>query len=529
MLSVLSIAGEMESDEQIPVSFWLVSSKLGLLEEADRIASLPIRSRVYLSREQLKATYGPPDEAIETVHAFAQKHGLEWIGGDAGGTLVHLMVSKSKVKHLFGVDLSPSHPEGSQPLPAPHNAICLPREDFSARQLSMIRGIFGLDRGRQTSPSQVSHSHASGPSSFQFPHPTPDEFKGDGQCVGILQFGGLFEDRDLNAVIRNNTAAANVSVVIPIRFKPTPYAAFYSETSLDVQIVARTVPNAKQVLYLLPNSEQGWIAGMQRALFDAENAPSVLSISAGWPEMGGSPGQSYWSPAAFDALEDMFARATLIGMTVCCASGDSGPAVDNGPHVFYPASSRYVLACGGTQNNGTEVVWSDRLGASGGGISDVFPIPSWQRCVQANVLASDGLRRPAGALEGRLVPDVAAPAHAFIQGYGAVTGTSAAAPLWAGLIALANQQLQAKSINKTVGNLTAILYDQSSGLQGACNDITTGNNAVPRGNLAYYSAGLGWDACTGWGTPTGQPFIEKLLENAAEQPSLSNYDRVPSA
>jgi kumamolisin len=505
----------MESDESIPVSFWLVASKPGLLEEADRIASLPIRSRVYLTREELKTTCGPPPEAIHAIHAFAQKHSLHLVGGDDGGTLVHLMVSKSKVKDLFGVDLHQRKPQDNQPSHAPAKAISLPREDFSCRQLSLIRGVFGLDSRRPASPSLVSPSPSLNLSHFQFPHPIPAEFNGDGQCVGILEFGGIFEDQDINAVIRNNAAAANVSVVMPIRFKPTPNATFYSETSLDVQIVARSVPNAKQVLYLLPNSELGWIAGVQRVLLDVANSPSVLSISAGWPEMGGSPGVSYWSPAAFDALEDMFARATLIGMTICCASGDSGPAVDNGPHVFYPASSRYVLACGGTQNNGIESVWSDRQGASGGGVSDVFPIPPWQRGVQANVVASDGLHRPAGALQGRLVPDVAAPAHAFIQGYGALTGTSAAAPLWAGLIALANQQLQAKSINKTVGNLTAILYDQSSGLQGACNDITTGNNAVPRGNLAYYSARQGWDACTGWGSPTGQPFIEKLLENAS--------------
>ena len=481
----------MEPDEQIPVSFWLASGKPGLLEEADRIASLPIRSRVYLSREELRTTYGPAPEAIQAIHAFAQKHSLELIGGDEGGTLVHLMVDKSRVKDLFAVE-RPQH--------------------------KLIRGIFGLDGRRLASPALISPSHSLNLSDFQFPHPIPGEFKGEGQCIGILAFGGIFDDQDLNAVIRNSAAAQNVSVVVPIRFKPTPNATFYSEASLDVQIVARSTPVAKQVLYLLPNSEQGWIAGVQRVLLDAANAPSVLSISAGWPEMGASPGVSYWSPAALDALEDMFARATLIGMTVCCASGDSGPAVNNGPHVFYPASSRYVLACGGTQNNGTEVVWSDRHGASGGGISDVFPMPPWQRGVAANVVASDGLHRPAGALQGRLVPDVAAPAHAFIRGYGAVAGTSAAAPLWAGLIALANQQLQAKSIRKTVGNLTAILYDQSSGLQGACNDITTGNNAVPRGNLAYYSAREGWDACTGWGSPTGQPFIEKLLQNATEQP-----------
>jgi kumamolisin len=501
----------MESDEQIPVSFWLVSGKPGLLEEADRIASLPIRSRAYLSREELKATYGPPPEAIQAIHAFAQKHGLELIGGDEGGTLVHLIVNESKVQDLFGVDPHQHKP----PSCTPASAISLPGEDFSSQQLSLIRGIFGLDCRRQASRSLASPSGSSNLSNFQFPNPIPSQFKGEGQCVGILAFGGIFEGQDLNAVIRNSAAAANVSVVVPMRFQPTPNATFYSEASLDVQIVARSVPDAKQVLYLLPNSELGWIAGMQRVLLDTANAPSVLSISAGWPETGGSPGVSYWSPAAFDALEDMFARATLIGMTVCCASGDSGPAVDNGPHVFYPASSRYVLACGGTQNNGIEVVWSDRRGASGGGISDVFPIPPWQRCVQANVVASDGLHRPAGALQGRLVPDVAAPAHAFIQGYGAMTGTSVAAPVWAGLIALANQQLQAKSINKTVGNLTAILYDQSSGLQGALNDITTGNNAVPRGNLAYYSATPGWDACTGWGSPTGQPFIEKILQNAS--------------
>jgi kumamolisin len=159
-----------------------------------------------------------------------------------------------------------------------------------------------------------------------------------------------------------------------------------------------------------------------------------------------------------------------------------------------------VLACGGTRlvgSSGTissETVWNDLAsneGATGGGISDVFPLPSWQ--AGAGVPASANPNHHVG----RGVPDVAGDADpttgyvTLVDGQsGVIGGTSAVAPLWAGLMALINQ-----SFGKPVGFVNALLY-QNQEKTADFKDITSGNNGA-------YSAGPGWDACTGLGSPIG--------------------------
>jgi kumamolisin len=190
-----------------------------------------------------------------------------------------------------------------------------------------------------------------------------------------------------------------------------------------------------------------------------------------------------------------------MGVTVCVAAGDDGSTdgVDDGlNHVDFPASSPNVLACGGTElvasGNAitSETVWNELAsneGATGGGISDVFPLPSWQSA--ANVPPS---ANPSHNV-GRGVPDVAGDADpttgyvTLVDGQpDVIGGTSAVAPLWAGLVALTNQ-----SIRKPVGFINPLL---SQNPKGDFNSITSGNNGA-------YSAGPGWNPCTGLGSPIG--------------------------
>jgi len=171
---------------------------------------------------------------------------------------------------------------------------------------------------------------------------------------------------------------------------------------------------------------------------------------------------------------------------------------DGQNHVDFPASSPYVLACGGTYlaavNNGVpqESVWDDLAsggGATGGGVSALFPLPAWQ--TGANV--------PGGSMRG--VPDVAGDAspesgyNVLVDGQPQVVGgTSAVAPLWAALIALVNQQK-----GEAAGFVNAALYQNPS----AFHDITQGSNGA-------YAAAPGWDPCTGLGSPMGTA-IAKIL------------------
>jgi len=212
------------------------------------------------------------------------------------------------------------------------------------------------------------------------------------------------------------------------------------------------------------------------------------------------------------AMDQAFQAAAALGITVCCAAGDNGSSdgVNDGKaHVDFPASSPFALACGGTRlesaNNAvtSEVVWNDNsaTSATGGGISDVFDLPTWQ--AGANVPPS---KNPGGRV-GRGLPDVAGDAdpqtgyQVHVDGQDVVFGgTSAVAPLWAGLIALINQQR-----GKPVGYLNPILYQNYAQLAqaNALRDVTSGNNGD-------YSAGPGWDACTGLGTPDGAKLLAAL-------------------
>jgi len=202
------------------------------------------------------------------------------------------------------------------------------------------------------------------------------------------------------------------------------------------------------------------------------------------------------------ALED----AAALGVTVTAAAGDSGSGdgeSDGQPHVDFPASSPNVLACGGTKLTASgasivsEVVWNETSaneGATGGGVSTVFPLPTWQQGIAVP-------KAPNGSA-GRGVPDVAGNAdpltgyQVLVDGASEVIGgTSAVAPLWA-LIARCNQKL-----GRPLGDVHAALYQIGT---RAFHDITEGNNGA-------YKAAIGWDPCTGFGTPNGEALLAALV------------------
>jgi len=202
--------------------------------------------------------------------------------------------------------------------------------------------------------------------------------------------------------------------------------------------------------------------------------------------------------------------AAALGITITVAAGDDG-STDGGTgnNVDFPASSPHVLACGGTKLEASgatissEVVWNElanKEGATGGGVSTVFALPTWQ--ANAHVPASTT------STGGRGVPDVsgdADPATGYtirVDGQTTVIGgTSAVAPLWAGLVAVANQQLGTQ-----VGFLQPAIYAAQAA--SGFNDITQGNNGA-------FSAGPGWDACTGLGSPIASKLIPLLAPATA--------------
>ena len=340
----------------------------------------------------------------------------------------------------------------------------------------------------------------------------PEEYDGTGETIAIISMDGMFDQNDIDKYF-------------DLQGKPRPHievetigqprrAVSHSmmedfELTMDLQVAGSVAPGAKLVVFrVAPGTRQPYMTALRHAIQHPEHRPSIVSISYGSAE-------GLFKEQDLKISNDFFAAVTRMGITICATSGDAGSASRDyasmqpppGPHVNFPASSPYVLACGGTATEVSrgritrEYAWNDhnqcRL-ATAGGISKVFERPEYQR----------GLDLPKNPTEqrgfdGRGVPDVSANAS-LKSGYRILFGnrfipnggTSAAAPLWAGLIARLNQAL-----GRRLGFFHPHLYKMAG--TAALNDITEGNNGC-------YKCGEGWDACTGHGTPNGREMLNEL-------------------
>jgi kumamolisin len=279
-------------------------------------------------------------------------------------------------------------------------------------------------------------------------------------------------------------------------------------------VAGAVAPKASFVVYFAPNTDQGFIDAISDAI-NAKPTPIAVSISWGGPE-------SSWAPQSMSGMNEAISDAAALGATVTVAAGDNGSS-DNasstsGVQVDFPASSPYSLACGGTTLVGntatntitSEVVWNELAiqgGAGGGGVSVTYAQPTWQKDAGVPASAADGTGIGSAAEPGRGVPDVAGNADPY-SGYQVVVdgkpqpigGTSAVAPLWAGLIARL-----AQASGTRFGLLQPLLYAGiTPGVDAAgFRDIVEGTNGA-------YKAGPGWDACTGLGSPNGTALLTRL-------------------
>jgi kumamolisin len=339
----------------------------------------------------------------------------------------------------------------------------------------------------------------------------PARLTGKGECIGILAFGGGASRGDFVRFFEHHTG------VVPDLHLETVSSTSRSnrnsrhdlETALDVQLAGALAPEARIVVYLSTNDEKGWLEAVFRAIHDEKNRPSVLSVSWGATE-------DWWPVVTIEALNKLFEEGARKGITVCAASGDNGCAMDVEGHcrVTFPASSPFVLACGGTRfsSGNVEVVWNVRnTSASGGGISDRIPRPVWQPEL-SDVLALPFPSRRNPGFDGRQLPDVSGLAsHSYSVHTGGVyrnhtAGTSAVAPLWSALIARLNQRLRERRL-PPVGHFHPRLYGERC-IQQSFRPIRAGHND-PFGRNGY-QAGAGWNCCAGWGSPDGIKLLEAL-------------------
>jgi kumamolisin len=401
----------------------------------------------------------------------------------------------------------------------------------------IVTGVFGLDQRRMARRKQgaVAPGHAATllpltPSDLEQRYNFPPG-DGAGQSIAIAEFGGgYFNDDTIAYCNKFGRPVANVqaiSVDAPaftlqqILALPKPRRndelGNTVEVMMDVQIIAGLCPKASISVYFSTFDQQGWVDLLNQVI---AARPVALSISWGLAE--DDPG---WSANAIAAINDRLNAARLLGITTCVSSGDdgSGDQIDDGQaHVDFPSCSPHALGVGGTmlKKSGasvSEVTWWESPGrrtqsgggATGGGVSTLFPRPTWQNVHVASLNS--------GSIDGRITPDVSALAGEplydliFLGKSGPNGGTSASAPLWAALIARINAKLPA---SKRQRYLTPMLYQNGSNGKpvgkSASRDIKSGNNASHPEPGNGYKARAGFDAVTGWGVPDGVKLLNAL-------------------
>lgn len=514
--------------------------------------------RQYLNREAFAAQRGADPKDMAKVEAFAQVHNLTVVEASVPKRSIRLAGTIGDLTAAFRPNLKKSK-LGSRTVRTRTGGISVPQE-----LAGIVVAVLGFDnrpaarphcrflggttarRGPKATSSTKSGKKAGGKRAAAHNAPdgsfTPPEvarlynfpagLDATGQCIAIIELndfdtndphphptGTGFSLNDLKAyftslglptpdvtavgVASDGSVGANV---------PGPDSNADGEVMLDIEVVGAVAPKAKIAVYFALNTDNGFLAAVNAALHDNVRKPSVISISWGSAE-------DFNTQQALDAFDQALQDAAALGVTVCCSSGDDGSSDirrpqdrDGRPHVDFPASSPFALACGGTKllGSGTtitsEVVWNQGNGGTGGGVSNHFPRPAYQS--KAKVPKS-----PKGKV-GRGVPDVAGDADPgtgyqvrLVGGDPAVIGgTSAVSPLWVGLIALINQRLT--SLGKPLAGFINPLLFNTPATAGVFHDIVQGNNDIE--GLGKYKARKGWDACTGLGTPDGTKLMVAL-------------------
>ena len=514
-------SGEIDLNETMRVTIVLrprPSSASRMASAVEEMGTLLPRDRHYPTREEFAAEHGATAEDIARVEAFARDYGLDIVEESPARRSVVLMGTVGLFARAFGIELRRyEHPRGI--FRGRSGPIYLP-----ADLAPSVQAVLGLDnRPQAKSHFRILTKAAAGGVSYTPPQVAefynfPPGLDGGGQSIAIVELGGGFTTSDLQAYFSNlGIPMPNVLAISVDNSGNSPTGDTSgpdTEVMLDIEVIGSIAPKAQIYVYFAPNTDAGFVDAVSTAAHDNIHKPSIISISWGDAE-------SSWTQQGIQALNQALQEAAALGVTVAVASGDSGSSdgVNDGlAHVDFPASSPYVLGCGGTEVTleklsetiKSEVVWDNGAsgGASGGGVSEVFPLPSWQSGAHVPPSANPGGR------VGRGVPDVSGDADPstgyLVRADGKqfpVGGTSAVAPLWSALIGLINQQASATG-GKPAGYLNPLLYLKALGPADPLRDIVSGNNGA-------YKAGPGWDACTGLGSPDGAKLLSQLEGSAA--------------
>jgi subtilase family serine protease len=440
----------------------------------------------YLTPAQFADRFGPTRSAFDQVSAYLRARGLKVTG--VNNQAVDATGTAAQVTAAFATPIGVYDRAGRRFFANDRNPV------LPASIAGLVQGVSGLNdyavRHRDAAPAAPS---GLGPAALRSIYDT-DCIGGDGtgQTVALWEFDG-YKKTDISTYDQQFGLGSSAPTTVSVdgaNYDSNPGQG-QAEVSLDIEIVQAMAPKAATLVYEAPNTDAGELDMANQIV--KENKAQVVSISWGECEQDSTA-------STMTSVDNAFKQGAAQGLSFYAASGDNGskdctrsPSGSSVVAVDFPASSPNVTGVGGTtltvgSNNsyGSETVWNNSIGATGGGVSTVFSAPSWQTGVNGK----------------RTVPDVASDGDPN-TGYSVYTGgqwqvyggTSCAAPMWAGWTALYNQKAKSR-----LGAGNQAIY----GLKGnTFHDVTTGNNGD-------FQAGPGYDETTGWGSYDGTKLFNAL-------------------
>jgi len=541
-----TLEGPAPPDEAVQITISLRRRTDGPpLPDLGAIGATPFSERTPLSDEEFAAKYGASPDDMAKVEKFVRDSGLKIVESNAARRSVVATGTVAQMNKAFAVDLARYTAEA-----APHGR----REQPSAETYrgrdgfvhvpkdleGIVVGVFGLDNRTiaKRNAADPSNTHPISIPTLKQLYNWPAN-SAAGQTIGIVSLSG-YAIHDIQLFFSGLGAGYTMPVVHDISVHGTNSGSDpYGETTQDIGIAASAANGSSIAVYITVGSQVGWVDLLHRVAHPSPGDPVCSVLSSSWYISNGDDATTLAaegvSTSFINAVSAALQDAALQGITVCIACGDTGSnsKVNNGQaHVQYPGCDPSVLSVGGTTvgnivgSTFDEYVWNDpspsdpsHWGTTGGGVSDFFPLPSYQ--AYAGVPASVNPNHHVG----RGIPDVSANAS-YNAGYSGLylngnpmigNGTSASAPLWAGFIATLNAALATR-----LGFVNPIFYSKGSlGFRDIVPGAGPANNS--NGGVAGYPAGSGWDACTGWGSIDGTKMLN-MLRGLGMPPGLAVFN-----
>ncbi len=462
----------------------------------------------WLIPSEFTAQFGPSEQDYQAVVEFMRSKGLTITSTHPNRLLVTVNGSVADIERVFQVHLNLyPHPTEARQFYAPD---AMPSVDLTVP----ILDISGLDDFQQPHPMSLhrvgsQNLSKAGPQlgsgsgnsyigkDFRAAYVPGVTLDGSGQSVGLLEFDGYYASDITSYEGQAGLPSVTLSNVLVDSFSGNP-GGNNSEVALDIEVAIAMAPGLSKV-YVYEEPNPG-VADNVLSRMATDNLAKQLSSS--------------WAGFTADSTtESIYQQFAMQGQSFYQSSGDSG-AYYNG--VTPPSDDPNITIVGGTTLSTTgpggawlaEVVWNwSGTHGSGGGISTVYGLPTWQSGIS--------MTANHGSTSHRNIPDVSMVADNVLVIYnngstGIFGGTSVAAPLWAGFTALINQQAAANH-QSPVGIINSAVYSLAKGTSygSTFHDVTSGNNTNSHSPSKFFAVS-GYDLCTGWGTPSGSNFINAL-------------------